>query len=530
MAFMQKLRLTIQWLALGLYLFLVVATVRGATSLIPLDLFLRLDPLVALTDWMASRQVVWTLALAGFTLLATFVLGRVWCGWLCPLGTSLDVFSPGAEKSRRPPAHAWRSVKHVLLLAILAAALLGNLTLLVLDPITILNRTLAVVILPGLTWLVTVAESALYPIGPVQGILEGIERTFRGNLLAAQQPYYQLNVLLALFLGAIMALNWIAPRFWCRYLCPLGGLLALVAKVAWLRPVAISDCSHCAQCAIACPTGTITVNKKGFDVDPAECTVCLDCMEICPEDVIAIRLARPVLDRRPYDPSRRHALIAMAGAIGGVALLRTEPAARRSFDSAQDKSFDSAQDKSFDSAQDKDNAWLVRPPGAQGNDFLAKCIRCAECIKICPTNGLQPSLFEAGLVGFWTPILVSRLGPCDYSCNACGSICPTGAIPLLSLEEKRLRVIGHAYIDQNRCLPWADNIPCIVCEEMCPLPDKAVKLDEADVLDAQGQPLHIKRPRVLREVCIGCGICEYQCPLNGPAAIRVYVPNPSIAS
>lgn len=500
------LRLTTQWLALGLYLFLVMATVRGAVTWIPLNLFLRLDPLVALTDWIVGRQVVGTLALAGLTLLATLVLGRVWCGWLCPLGTTLDVFSPSVEKPRRPPAQAWRSVKHLLFLAILAAAVLGNLTLLVLDPITIANRTLATAILPSLTWLVTAAEAALFPIGPLQGLLEWIERTFRGNLLATQQPFYQLNVLLALFLGAILALNWIAPRFWCRYLCPLGGLLALVTKVAWLRPVAISDCSHCAQCVIACPTGAITVSKNGFDVDPAECTVCLDCLVVCPEDVITFRLARPSLDWRPYDPSRRHSLTALVGAVGGVALLRTEPAARR------------------------DNEWLVRPPGAQGNDFLAKCIRCAGCIKVCPTNGLQPSLFEAGLAGFWTPILVSRLGPCDYSCNACGAICPTGAIPPLSLEEKRQKVIGHAYIDQNRCLPWADDIPCIVCEEMCPLPDKAVKLDEADVLDAQGQPLRMKRPRVLREVCIGCGICEYQCPLNGPAAIRVYVPNSSIAS
>jgi NAD-dependent dihydropyrimidine dehydrogenase PreA subunit len=68
-------------------------------------------------------------------------------------------------------------------------------------------------------------------------------------------------------------------------------------------------------------------------------------------------------------------------------------------------------------------------------------------------------------------------------------------------------------------------VDCIVCEEMCPVPDKAVKLDEVEVVNAQGESVVVKRPRVVRDLCIGCGICEYACPLNGESAIRVYVPN-----
>jgi len=132
---------------------------------------------------------------------------------------------------------------------------------------------------------------------------------------------------------------------------------------------------------------------------------------------------------------------------------------------------------------------------------------------------------EAGLEGAWTPVLVSRLGYCDYSCNACGEVCPVGAIPPLTLEEKRLQVIGKAYIDEDRCIAWADHGECIVCEEMCPIADKAIKLEERQATRVDGGTVNVKLPHVIREHCIGCGICEYQCPVNGDAAIRVYAAN-----
>jgi formate hydrogenlyase subunit 6/NADH:ubiquinone oxidoreductase subunit I len=126
------------------------------------------------------------------------------------------------------------------------------------------------------------------------------------------------------------------------------------------------------------------------------------------------------------------------------------------------------------------------------------------------------------LEGLWTPVIAPRVGYCDYGCNACGQVCPSKAIPLLSLEEKRQAVIGIASVDRNRCLPWASDTPCIVCEEMCPLPEKAIRLEAVTVPDAFGGTLELQRPYVLRDECIGCGICENHCPLEGEAAIRVY--------
>jgi ferredoxin len=105
------------------------------------------------------------------------------------------------------------------------------------------------------------------------------------------------------------------------------------------------------------------------------------------------------------------------------------------------------------------------------------------------------------------------------------------------LPVKQLTVIGRAYIDTDRCLPWADNVPCAVCEEMCPVPNKAIILraegEEGGGLgeglgQRRGPALGEKsapRPYVLIARCIGCGLCEKRCPLNGEAAIRVYSPN-----
>jgi ferredoxin len=144
-------------------------------------------------------------------------------------------------------------------------------------------------------------------------------------------------------------------------------------------------------------------------------------------------------------------------------------------------------------------------------------------MRVCPTGGLQPAVFESGIEGLWTPILIPTLGYCDYSCNACGQVCPVEAIPKLELDEKRLQVLGKAYINTNRCIPWSEGRPCIVCEEMCPIPDKAIYLEVKQALNAKGETETIQFPHVGRDKCIGCGICEYKCPVNGAAAIRVYV-------
>jgi ferredoxin len=96
---------------------------------------------------------------------------------------------------------------------------------------------------------------------------------------------------------------------------------------------------------------------------------------------------------------------------------------------------------------------------------------------------------EAGWEGLWTPILNFRVGTsgCQLNCIACGNVCPTAAIRPLSLDEK----LGHggftergpirmgtAFVDRGRCLPWAMDEPCIVCQENCPVSPKAIYVRE----------------------------------------------------
>jgi formate hydrogenlyase subunit 6/NADH:ubiquinone oxidoreductase subunit I len=173
----------------------------------------------------------------------------------------------------------------------------------------------------------------------------------------------------------------------------------------------------------------------------------------------------------------------------------------------------------------------VRPPGSVAEAlFLERCIKCDQCLRVCPTNVLQPALFETGLEGVWTPVLNNRMGYCELNCVLCGQVCPTGAIRRLSLEEKLgagafaeqgPARIGTAFYDYGRCLPWAMDAPCVVCEEVCPTSPKAIFTRPVEVVRRDGQKVTLRRPAVDPERCIGCGICEHECPVKDEAAIRV---------
>ncbi len=499
-----RARKIVQTLSLVIFILLFLMAQRGGLAPSLANSVMRIDPLLMLANLLASRTLLAGASLALITLIATLVFGRAWCGWVCPLGTTLDLVSlQRVGGKRQPPSEGWRRIKYVLLIAILTAALFGNLTLLALDPLTLLFRSFTTAVLPAIDQIVLTGEQALFQVPGMGEAVTALDGWLRPAFLPPAPLYFQGALIFAGMFAAVIGLNYFAPRFWCRYLCPLGGMLGLVSRPALFRRQVTGACKGCTLCTGLCPTGTIDPDRN-YASDPAECTMCMECLAPCPRGLIRFSPGLSPAGGQSYDPNRRQALITIGMTAVTLGLLRSDRLAKR------------------------EPPFLIRPPGVRevNEDVLSlsKCLRCAECIRTCPTNAIQPAAFEAGLQGFGTPLIVPRLGYCDFSCNACGQICPVEAIPPLSLEEKQQQVIGKAYIDESRCIPWSDHQECIVCEEMCPLAEKAIQLEESEVWAANLTMVKVKLPHVLRELCIGCGICEYKCPLNGEAAIRVFGP------
>jgi polyferredoxin len=416
----------------------------------PVNWILQLDPLVAvgtlLTTHTLYRGLLWALV----TVLLTIFLGRAFCGWICPFG-ALHQFVGFIGGIRRKPkqriaANRYRKaavLKYLFLTAFLVAAAIpmGSKTVLLtglLDPIPFFHRSFNLIVLP-------LADQ-------FTNILSVAPRVYSGAFLVG-----------GVFLTVVF-MNLVIPRFYCRFLCPTGALLGLIGRFAIFRiGKKEAACANCMQCEMACE-GACSPSRE---IRASECVLCFNCRDRCGEDVIAYathesrggEIALPDMTRRGFVVSSVSGLLAvqMLPLGGGTA------AGALSF---------------------------VRPPGTLPEaQFLQRCIKCGQCMRICPTNIIVPSDFFDGIENLWTPVLNFTEGTsgCQLHCTACGQICPTSAIRPIGLPEK-LGVeafaekgpvrIGSAYVDRTRCLPWAMKTPCIVCQENCPVTPKAIFVTE----------------------------------------------------
>lgn len=476
------------------------------------QLFFHLDPLILLGAGLAGHWIVAAAWLALITLAVTVVLGRVFCGWVCPLGTINAMASwlravPKRVLVQTETWTRWQRAKYYVLIALTFLALCGGNWIGLFDPISLLFRSLATVVYPATQYAVEEASTAVYRADPrlgplhVTALTEPAYRLLRDHVFHGPRQAFGGSAWIALIFAAIVALNLFRKRFWCRYLCPLGGLLGLAAQRPLLRLVNdAGQCGGCNLCTAHCQ-GAAQPNLPG-EWRPSECFACWNCIEDCRSGALKFAWASPLESPTAarLDLSRRAVLGAGLAGVGGLLLFRLSP---------------HGQAKIYNPA-------LIRPPGSLAErDFLARCVQCGVCMKVCPTNALQPATTEAGLEGLWSPVLVPMAGYCEHDCNLCGQVCPTGAIAPLALAAKQQIKIGLATIDTTRCLPYAYGKECSVCEEHCPTATKAIYFREEPVRLRDGGVRVLKQPRVDADLCIGCGICENKCPFNDVAAIRV---------
>lgn len=486
-----------------LFAFLFLGTEYKDDDVLPyaVNFFLRLDPLVAGAAALAGRALI-SLVWPALVLVAlTVLLGRFFCGWACPMGAILDAADATVFRKRKRRAAvpvAWRRAKYGILLFLAVSALFSLQWVFLLDPISLLIRSLTLSVFPAMNLALRSLFDGVYtlPLGPVNEASEAAYDFLKAHFLAFERPVFRMAGIVGLiFVAVVVAERW-QKRFWCRNLCPLGAMLALAGRFGLLRRrVLSSDCTSCGLCDRDCRMGAIEGHEA---TEHGECIQCLDCRTVCPPGAIRFH-GREGRKDVPVDLTRRGILAASALGAVTVPFFLSE-----------------AHGKAPDPS-------LVRPPGALPEDeFLARCTRCGECMRVCIANGLQPALFEAGLAGLWSPFLVPRVGYCEYNCTLCGQVCPTGAIRRLDLAKKQSVKIGLADIDRSRCLPWNGNSECIVCEEHCPTPVKAIRLREEEVYSVNsGTMIKVQRPYVDEKLCIGCGICETKCPLSDRSAIIV---------
>jgi polyferredoxin len=487
--------------AIFLILFIAALYLAAAPRMggYPVSIFLEADPLVALTTGIATGNLYHVGATGLYVgvgiLLVTILLGRVFCGWICPFGTLHHIAHwlgfPRATRTRLDGNRyrSWYWLKYAILIMLLVSAAFQILQIGLLDPIALLSRSVA---------------DAVFPV--VDG---GLRMLGFGGIHPSATPHFKGAWFIGLLLLTLLLLNLYVPRFFCRALCPLGALMGIFSRFALFRihrdPAACNGCNLCSKgCEGACePEGKVRLS---------ECMVCMNCLEDCPDDAISFRFLPPN-DGAVLSPDLSRRRTVLAG-LGGLFLF---PGLRLSGSAVKQSGKRGA----------------IRPPGSHEEEsFLARCIKCDACLNVCPTSVLQPAAFETGFEGLWTPVLDMRMGYCDINCTLCGHVCPTGAIQRFTPAQRAGDVprgdgatgpiqIGTAAYDRGRCLPWAMDTPCVVCEEVCPVSPKAIYTRTEKVATRDGATKVLKRPYVDPELCVGCGICEHECPIRGPAAIRV---------
>ena len=450
--------------------------------------------------WLAKVQLlpaVLALNVGVIVLLValTLIFGRIYCSVICPLGVMQDLISWFGDKAKKnrfsySPAKSWLRYGVLALFVVALVAGFASIALLI-APYSAYGR---------------IAQNLLAPLWG-----------WGNNLLAYfaeradSYAFYSTDVWIRNFatlgvavvtLVVLAVLAWRNGRTYCNTICPVGTVLGFLSRFSLLKPVIDTEkCINCNICSKNCKAACIDIpNHK---IDYSRCVTCMNCIEKCPKKAISYAMRPAAQKAAPaeakVDTARRNFLIG-AGLVAAEAVRAQEMRGDGGYAVLVDKQ-----------APDRENP--ITPPGSKGlRNLTQHCTGCQLCVAACPSQILRPS---SDLKMFMQPTMSYENGYCRPECNKCSTVCPTGAIDLISVAEKSSVQIGHAVWVKKNCIVVSDDKDCGNCERHCPT--KAITMVPLDPADPKSR----KIPTVNESLCIGCGACEHLCPSRPFSAIYV---------
>ena len=460
--------------------------------------------------WIAKIQFVpaflaLNIVVIVFLLLLTIILGRAYCSVICPLGILQDIVIHVrgwfGKKSKRKNRFKYSKPKTWLRLSMLTIFIV----MIILGLCNVIGTTIASFIEPYSAY-GRIASSLFAPIydagnNVVADALVDTECYWFYHVETLQ--YLPLTIIAVVTLLVIGVMAWLGGRAYCNTICPVGTILGYVSRYSLFKPIIdTSKCNGCTKCAKNCKSSCI--DARNHEIDYSRCVMCMNCIENCSTGAIKIQRrpsSRENVEREKIaNDSRRNFIIT------GIALAASSVA------KASDKVTDGGLAKIIDKEKPQRKTRIV-PPGAVCLSHLQRhCTGCQLCISACPNDVLHPS---TELSTFMQPVVGYEKGYCRPECVRCSDACPVGAFHKITVEEKSAIQIGRAVVNLGTCVATSRGQKCGNCADKCPT--GAIKMVARD---SNNENSHYM-PVVNESKCIGCGACEYYCPVRPISAIYV---------
>jgi Polyferredoxin len=468
-------------------LFYFINFTDKSSSAIGSLLKIQLIPAIMAGSWL----------LVAALLVLTLLFGRIYCSVICPAGILQDLvsrFSRRGKKRKKGKKKRWYSyhkpsniVRYALLGVAFLLFFLGlNSVLSWLDPYSNFGR---------------IASNLFGPL-----VILGNNALASGLMSLKNYSLYHVSIdyiTILSFIGALVAFVVLAGlalfrgRLFCNTLCPVGGLLSLVSRYSFFRIQLGSECNACGNCERMCKSECID-SKSGI-VDSSRCVNCFNCLSSCKKGSIKYAFSLPGGTKNkknqqqqdsPEEIRSRRNFIAT-----GATLLATSSIL-----------------PAWANGKSKNKKIPLIPPGGQGLEpFTKKCTACHLCVVKCPSQVIRPAGLEYGFNYMLKPHVVYDKAYCNYECTICSEICPNGALQKLTKEEKVTTQVGYVHFEKDLCITYVDGTDCGACSEHCPT--QAVKM--VPYKDS------LRVPEIDPTICVGCGGCEYICPVLPQKAIYI---------